>query len=270
MEMRLLGWAGVQLRDGGTSLVIDPLQDAAAVWAVAGDLARDVPLPPVVPADPAGCAAVGLVTHLHRDHADAAALRAALAPGAPVLVPEPYGGSATEEAALAEADAELSGAPLDVRPARAWEQFELDGWQITALPAVDGSGDPQVSWLVSRDGATVVHGGDTLWHGWWWRIAQRAPGPIDVAFLPINAARLRVPHRQPPSPLPAAMTAEQAALAADAMRARAIVPIHYGAYTFPPVYLPDEDALEHLIASAPDAEVRTPALGEWFELELAA
>lgn len=165
MEIRLLGWAGVQLRSGDASLVIDPLREPAAVWAYAGERARDVPLPKVVPAEPAGAAGVGLVTHLHRDHADAAALAAALLPGAPVLVPEPYGGSEVEEAGLIEAGAELDAAGLEVRPVRAWERHDVEGWQVTALPAVDGSGDPQVSWLVARDGVTIVHAGDTMWHG---------------------------------------------------------------------------------------------------------
>lgn len=263
MEFRLLGWAGVQLRSGTSTLVIDPLQDAAAVWARAGEAAREVPLPPVVPADPPGQAAVGLVTHLHRDHADAGALGAALAPGARILGPEPYGGLPEEEAALMEAAGELATAGLDVDPVSPWQQLTIDGWEVTALPAVDGSGDPQVSWMVTRDGATVVHAGDTMWHGWWWRVAQRAPGRIDVAFLPVNGARLAVPHRRPPSPRPAVMTADEAALAAVTMGARRLVPIHHGAYTFPPVYVPDEAPLRALASVDPSVPVLTPALGEW-------
>jgi L-ascorbate metabolism protein UlaG (beta-lactamase superfamily) len=263
MELRSLGWAGVQLRSGDASLVIDPLEDAAAVWAAAGDLAKDVPLPAVVAAE--GEAGVALVTHLHRDHADAAALTAALAAGAPVLAPLPFGGGDIEEAGVAGAAAELAAAGLDVRGVAPWERVEIGGWEITALPAADGAGDPQVSWLVSRDGTTVVHAGDTLRHGWWWRVAQRAPSPIDVAFLPVNGARISFPHRRPAGPLPAVMTAAEAAVVSDTLRARRLVPMHYGAYTFPPIYVPDEDPLTALIAAAPRAEVLTPALGEWFE-----
>ena len=192
MEARILGWAGVELR-GTTTVVIDPLADAGAVWAAAGDLARGVPLPPVVPPEP-GAAAAGLLTHLHRDHADAAALAAALAPGAPVFGPEPFGGGDVEQAAVAHAEHELRAAGLELVPVRAWETVEAGEWSFTALPAVDGTGDPQVSWLVTGAGATVLHAGDTLSHGWWWRIAQRAPGGIDVAFLPINAPRVAFPH----------------------------------------------------------------------------
>ena len=47
--------------------------------------------------------AAGLVTHLHRDHADAGALTKALVAGAPVLEPK-----RAEDLALAQADAELA------------------------------------------------------------------------------------------------------------------------------------------------------------------
>jgi L-ascorbate metabolism protein UlaG (beta-lactamase superfamily) len=258
MQARLLGWAGIELRDGGSSLVIDPLRDAGAVWAAAGDLARDVPLPEVVESDGAS---VALVTHLHRDHADAAALP----PGAPVLLPEPYGGDALEEAGVAQAAAELEAAGLELRHVRPWETVELDGWSCTAVPAADGTGDPQVSWLVARGDRVVFHGGDTLTHGWWWRIAERAPAAIDVAFLPINGARVRFPHRRPASPLRAVMDGAEAAVAAKLLRAGRLVPIHYGAYDFAPVYEPDPDALGTLRAAA-EVDVLVPPLGDWFEV----
>lgn len=268
MNARLLGWAGVQLRAGDTGIVIDPLHDAAAVWAAAGDLARGVPMPPVVAAEPAGAAAAGLLTHLHRDHADAAALGAALRPGAPVLAPAGYGGDAVEEAGLVDARAELEASGLELREVEPWESLEVDGWQLTALPAADGTGDPQVSWLVERDGVAIVHAGDTLTHGWWWRIARRASGPIDAAFLPINAAVVAFPHRQPATAQPIVMDGRQAAAAALALAARRLVPIHYGAYDFDPIYRPDPDALATLSSVAGDlgVEVQTPEVGAWFDV----
>jgi L-ascorbate metabolism protein UlaG (beta-lactamase superfamily) len=270
MEARTLGWAGVQLRDGDSSLVIDPLQDAAPTYAAAGDLARDVRMPDVAPAVP-GCA-FALVTHLHRDHADAAALAAALAPGAPVFVPEPYGGDDVEQSALAQADADLRAAGLEVAEVRAWDRVEIDGWTVTALPAADGTGDPQVSWLVERGDARVVHAGDTLPHGWWWRVARRAAGPIDVAFLPINAARVQFPHRQPAVASPIVMGGRAAAEAALAMGAARVVPMHYGALDFPPFYESDRDAPATLRGAASElgVAVEVPALGEWFGVAAAA
>ena len=78
MRIRWLGWAGVEIEAQGERVVIDPLQDAAAVFAWLGERARAIPLPEVVPAQPGAIA--GLLTHLHRDHADAAALAPLYAP----------------------------------------------------------------------------------------------------------------------------------------------------------------------------------------------
>ena len=60
------------------------------------------------------------MTHLHRDHADAEALAAALAPGAPVLEPPAGGGEDFEELALAQAEHELTAAGLERRRLAPW------------------------------------------------------------------------------------------------------------------------------------------------------
>ena len=120
---------------------------------------------------------------------------------------------------------------------------------VTAVPAVDGFGDPQVSWVVAADGERILHGGDTLFHGAWWSIATRV-GPIDTAFLPINAAVCSFPHRQPPSPFPATLDPAHAVAAAQLLRAGRVVPIHYGAIDGPPVYAPRRDALPELLRTA--------------------
>ncbi len=248
--------------------MIDPLQDAGALWAWAGDRGRTAALPELVAAEPGGRASVALVTHLHRDHADAGALRSALSPDGVVLAPEPFGGDDVEEAGLAQAGAEIVAAELPLRRVRVWERTEIDGWAITALPAVDGLGDPQVSWLVQRADAAVLHCGDTMMHGWWWRFARRAGPGVDVAFLPINAARVRFPHRRPASPLPATMGGREAAIAAAAAGARRLVPIHYGAFDTSSLYVSDADALATLRAAAGelDVTVELPGLGAWFDV----
>jgi len=151
---------------------------------------------------------------------------------------------------------------------RPWQRCDVDGWTITALPAADGTGDPQLSWLVERGDAAVVHAGDTLNHGWWWRVAERAQRPIEMAFLPVNEARVRFPHRRPASPLPAVMGAREAVIATRLLRARRLVPIHYGAFDLAPFYVSDADALDHVRAAAAEhhVAVQTPALGQWFDV----
>src|SRR5689334_2920699 len=71
MKIRLLGWAGVEVEEQGERIVIDPLEDATAVFSWIGDSAAAMPRPAVVA--PRAGALAGLVTHLHRDHADAGA-----------------------------------------------------------------------------------------------------------------------------------------------------------------------------------------------------
>jgi L-ascorbate metabolism protein UlaG (beta-lactamase superfamily) len=260
MQIRWLGWAGMEIEAEGARVVIDPLDDASAVFAFLGDRAAAIPAPEVV--DATGGAIAGLVTHLHRDHADAAALARSLAPGAPLLEPRSYGGGFVEQAAVAQADTELAAAGLDRRPQDAWTTVHAGPFSITAIPAADGTGDPQLSWLVEAEGRRVLHLGDTLFHGWWWRIAERFGAP-DLVCAPINGARLTFPHRQPPSPLPGVMDPEQAATAADLLRAEAVLPMHYGAYDAPGLYEPVADPLERLQAACD--RVRVPALGEWID-----
>lgn len=236
MQVRWLGWAGMELEEGGETIVVDPLADPAATFAAFGAVADGVELPEV--AAPTGGALAGLVSHLHRDHADAGALTAALAPGAAVHHPPSI---ESENLALAQAEHELSAAQLPRRQVAAWKSVSAGPFTCTALPAVDGLGDPQVSWVVENGGRRVLHLGDTVFHGAWWQMARRA-GPFDVVLAPVNGAVVDFPHQQPPSPLPAAMDPEQAALAGELLGAGVVVPIHYGGYDFEPHYRPVADA----------------------------
>jgi L-ascorbate metabolism protein UlaG (beta-lactamase superfamily) len=245
----------VEIEAQGQRVVVDPLEDAGAVFAWMGEGLAAIPLPEVVPAQPGAVA--GLLTHLHRDHADASALGAALAGGASVYEPLDYGGEGLERLAVLQADQELTAAGLSRRQPAPWTTTEAGPFRVTALPAVDGTGDPQVSWLIEVDGKRVLHLGDTMWHGWWWRISERY-GPPDVVLAPINGPRLSFPHRQPASPLAGALDPEQAALAGDLLRAGRLIPIHYGGYDAPGVYEPADDPLARLAAATGRATPLTP------------
>jgi L-ascorbate metabolism protein UlaG (beta-lactamase superfamily) len=252
MRVRWLGWAGVEVEAQGERIVIDPLEDATAVFAWLGERADGTPLPEVIAARPGAVA--GVVTHLHRDHADAAALQAALAPGAPLYEPQDLGGNRRERAAIAQADDELRAAKISRRPTAPWTSVQAGPFTLVALPAVDGTGDPQVSWLIEADDARVLHLGDTMWHGWWWRFAERY-GPPDLVLAPINGARLTLPHRKPASSLPGALDPEQAAQAAELLRGDRLVPIHYDGYDIPDAYEPVPDAEARLRVASPRAHV---------------
>ena len=247
MRIRWLGWAGVEVEEEGECVVIDPLQDAAAVFEWVGEPATRMPRPEVVAPRPGALA--GLVTHLHRDHTDAAALAASLSADGAVYEPQPYGGSAIEQLAIAQADHELRAAELTRRPMAPWTSATIGPFTVTALPAVDGTGDPQVSWLIEAGGERVLHLGDTMFHGWWWRFTERF-GPPNLVLAPINGARLSFPHRRPPSPRPGVMAPEEAALAAELLQAGQLAPIHYDGYALPGVYEPVPDALSRLRATS--------------------
>lgn len=227
MRIRWLGWAGVETEAHDARVVVDPLADRAAVFAWLGETAAGMPLPSVIPPRPGAVA--GLVTHLHRDHADAAALTAALGAGGSVHEPQGYGGAGIEQLAITQAHHELAIGGLRRRPTPPWTSVTAGPFTLTALPAVDGTGDSQVSWLVEAGGCRVLHLGDTMFHGLWWRITERFGAP-DAVFAPINGARVAFPHRRPASPAPAVLEPEQAALAASILRAERLVPIHYGGY----------------------------------------
>jgi L-ascorbate metabolism protein UlaG (beta-lactamase superfamily) len=255
MRIRWLGWAGAEIEAEGERIVIDPLNDPGAVFAWLGDRAAAVPLPEVVAPRPGALA--GIVTHLHRDHADADALRSALAPGASVHEPEGYGGAGIEQLAIQQADQELADSGLPRRRATPWTSVTVGPFQLTALPAVDGTGDPQVSWMIEAGGRRVLHLGDTMFHGWWWRIAERYGAP-DAVLAPINGARLSLPHRRPASSQPAAMDPEQAAAAAGLLRTTRLIPIHYGGYDVPDVYEPVADPLARVQALSDRVSPLTP------------
>jgi len=262
MEARRLAWAGVEISAGGHSIVIDLVEDFSRLH---GDrtLSGQVPRPP----EP-GAIRAGLLTHLHSDHADPDALKRALRSDALVLRPERASGTEAEVALVEKAESALDESELATRVVEPWQSFEVGPFEISALPAADGFGDPQVSWSVAAEGCRILHAGDTLFHGWWWLVATRH-GPFDAAFLPVGGAVVDLPARQPPSPLPAGMDPDQAAIAASLLQARRVVPIHYGPLHEASNYVQADDPPGSLRAAARevgvDAQVLRP--GETLRLE---
>ena len=206
-----------------------------------------------------------LVTHLHSDHADPVTIAAALAARAAVFRPEPNPGTGDDLIMTAQAEAQFRETGLQTEGVPPWEERRAGPFRIVAVPAVDGFGDPQRSWIVECAGTRLLHAGDTMFHGYWWSIA-RAVGPIDVAFLHINGPTLEIPHVQPPSPFHAAMRPEEAAVAAQILRARIGVPIHYDLLHQPPEYAETPRAAERFAAKARELGVTPliPTPGAWF------
>lgn len=266
MRWRRLGWAGIEIEAAsGESLVIDHLLDAGILENFKSAEHDEVLLAPE-----AGRACAALVTHLHRDHADPGAIEAALAADGVVLRPPPKPRETQlDEIATGEADAALAAANLDVRPCAPGEGHRLGPFAITALPASDGLGSPQVSWLIEVDGLRTLHAGDTLWHAGWWDV-PRLYGPVDLAWLPGNGVEISYPGWEPPVEVPAVLTPEQAVEAAYALGAGTLVPIHFSRmFEHPDYYRPIADARARIEAAAARREVAVgfPATGKWQRAE---
>jgi len=240
LRVQRLAWAGVRLQLGESALFIDPLINRN-VW-------EDALADRIIPVDVERGDRFVLVTHRHPDHFDPLAVRKIVGESG-VLVCD------SDVAPFA------AGQGFKVRPAALYEPLLLGDFTATAVPAMDGYGDPQVSWVVSAAGKRILHCGDTLWHGYWWRIGRQF-GPLDAAFLPINGARFE--WRKPWSDIPAVMTPEQAVAAAIVTGAKTIVPIHYGV-TGADGYREIPACEQLLIEAARARDVRIQILrpGEW-------
>jgi L-ascorbate metabolism protein UlaG (beta-lactamase superfamily) len=227
MRIVRLFWAGVQIDFEGATIVIDLLEHTAPLHSMLGD----PHLPPVFAQQPLDAA---LVTHLHPDHYDPDALKQKLRPHAKVIC-DPANAARIARDGLVGVGATL------------YEPISIGPFTVTALPAVDGLGDPQISFLVEADGLKLMHFGDTLWHGYWWKIRARCGAP-NIAFLPINGAVTQFPGMKP-SGIPADLMPDQAAAAAAILGARIACPIHYRAFHNPPVYVELPNVEETFLAA---------------------
>jgi L-ascorbate metabolism protein UlaG (beta-lactamase superfamily) len=251
MKITRLGWAGIELEaDSGETAVIDLLTSTAPMRDRMGEAHTALPGP-----TRPGSASLALVTHLHQDHTDADAISEALHPKGQLLRPVADTGAFLEIAGELEAEKRLVELGVRQRVVNPWESVTVGAFTALAIPAVDGFGDVQTSWIVEADGVRVFHGGDTLFHGWWWRAKMRAGGPIDYAFLPANGPAVSLPHRQPASPRNACLSPAEAAAAAYILQAGLAVPIHYDALNNPPVYAQVEDPAGQFLAECAALDV---------------
>lgn len=262
LRLRRLGWAGVELAFGNETLLIDYIQDTKPLIQLRSE--KEVFLTSSQP----GKANVALVTHLHPDHADPEAISVAVKKNAPVLRPEAAKGTPADLALTDYIEKKFPLYNLATEIVKPWEERVVGSFKIWSTPAVCGFGDPQVSWIIECDGKKIFHTGDTIFHGFWWRIANHF-GEIDVAFLPVNGPVIDFHLLQPSSSLEAVMTPEQATEAAKILRAKLFVPIHYGSLHKPPVYIETDNIFKRLEDKTKETNIslsiKNP--GDWFELD---
>jgi L-ascorbate metabolism protein UlaG (beta-lactamase superfamily) len=236
MEIQRLSWAGIKVEVGDTRLAVDLLEDVSRLKPIMGEPKG---LLFALPAEEKIDLAV--VTHLHPDHYDPRALHRCLASSGRVVCHRDIRDKISADG--------LSAHALELE-----EEFAHGDVKLTAVPAVDGFGDPQVSWVIQGEGRKIIHCGDTLWHGHWWRI-RRKHGPFDAAFLCINGAVMTYPGLEP-SGIPADMTAVQAVAAGKILAAGFICPIHYDTFDAPQ-YSETPNAEKTFLAAADDRGVMT-------------
>lgn len=197
-----------------------------------------------------------LVTHNHYDHLDAPTVRA-LPRDIAVFVPEGLGAWFRRRGFRR------------VTEMRWWDRAAAGPLAITLVPArhwsrrrfADTNRSLWGGFVVEAGGVTLYHAGDTGWFDGFLEIAERFP-VIDLALLPIGAyapAWFMEPHHMNP---------EQAIDALENLGARAMVPMHWGAFqlTDEPLREPIERLLRAWEARRPVARLHVLAVGETLEV----
>jgi L-ascorbate metabolism protein UlaG (beta-lactamase superfamily) len=257
MRVRRLGWAGIEIEAAGHRAVIDAITSLSTMEQFVGP--PRTPLPP-----PSGPVDLALVTHLHADHADPDTIASVLVADGTLLRPEPARGARLETIGTSGAEAGLAERAIPTRVVQPWETVHRGPFTAIAVPAVDGFGDPQISWVLEAEDRRIFHAGDSTFHGWWWSIAMRH-GPFHAVFLPVNGAVCDWPHRQPPSPLDPVPAATAAAI----LKASLAVPIHYDTIRGEPVYRQVDDPAGRFVAAAEEFGIPARVLEPGQTLDLA-
>ncbi|MEM7018810.1 MAG: MBL fold metallo-hydrolase [Pseudomonadota bacterium] len=240
LEIERLTWAGVRFVTPQTTLLVD---------AVGQDLWDGNAPEGLVPVVADTRRRYALITHIHNDHFDPVTLQAVLGEKGYVIVHE-------DDATY------IASRGFKVIPAQFYKPVSRGGFHMTVVPAVDGFGDNQVNWVIAYNGKRYFHGGDTLWHGKWAEYGNQF-GPFEAAFLPINGARVNTGYLPLSSMV---MTPTNAVDAASLLKAKLLVPIHFG-LNDPPNYIEVKEPLKTLKQIAEKQKVHVQHLkpGEKFK-----
>jgi L-ascorbate metabolism protein UlaG (beta-lactamase superfamily) len=238
MKIQYLGWAGIKIEVGETTLLLDATAEENVLATV------DTPH------------RHALITHHHGDHYDHDLLKSLFDKNSVLACHQdvlPW----------------INGADIRTQTVKTYEPIILSrrnkDIMAIAVPAVDGFGHPQFSWIVEGGGKKIIHCGDTLWHGHFWDIS-RVYGPFDMAFMPINGARQNL-GRYTDEGVPAVLTPMQAVAAAKILNAKTVCPIHYGGETANYFEVPHPEATFLTEAKAKNIKPLVLKPGEWVKWE---
>ena len=172
-----------------------------------------------------------LVTHAHFDHLDRRTLRA-IASDQPIVVPE-HVGNLVHDLGFNK-----------IHELRHWQSFEHGTLKVTLTPArhwgarvLHDSHRGFGGFILEYAGRTIFHCGDTAYFDGLKEIGARAN--IEIALLPIGAY-------EAPTKRDVHMTPEQAVQAFRDLRARTMIPMHFGTFrlSYEPLSEPPRRLLE--------------------------
>lgn len=238
MKITKLSWAGIQVVSEEITILIDPLNNepvnqdkplAARLGAAKEEIYKlsNLTQPDAI-----------LITHIHPDHFDAKGILECFGAETSIYVP-----INSKESVEKWGFSNVTGVQEN-------EVYHLNHkLQMIPTYSADGYGSPQVSWVIKDLNHTIIHCGDTLWHGNWWRIENQF-GPFHCTFMPVNGPILEVKGLKRQSQQPACLTPEEAVEATYLLGAKKIIPIHFRTFDNPPYYTETNGIIERLHHSA--------------------
>lgn len=248
MIIQRLDWAGALIETNNNRILIDPVYKSPDASFFGKPKYAFSPLGELSSANAI------LITHLHSDHFDPDFIIGKFGADIPVLVAKGNENGVRERGLN------------NVKGMSVGEVYSFGELSVSASYSVDGLGDNQISWVVKDSVKTIIHCGDTLWHGYWWEM-ERKYGPFDAAFLPSNGAVVNEPGICP-SKQPICLTPEQAVSAARVLNARLLIPIHYRSFHNPPIYIETENVEGRLLSAAKQENIKVQLLQPKEKLEI--
>lgn len=219
-----LGQSGFLLKCAGEYLLVDPYLSDSLTKKYAKSDKPHVRMTDLTIA-PEKLDMVGVVTssHQHTDHFDEETLRplSKASGGLKLVLPE---------ATLPQARKRLPDASIEYLAINDGQTLTVEGWEFTGVAAAhneverDSQGRCHyLGYIIRRNGITIYHSGDTLWHDG--LIEPLRHARCDLMLLPINGNK---PERR----VAGNLNGTGAAALAKACDAGLVVPCHYEMFKF--------------------------------------